>query len=154
AGMNVARLNFSHGTHESHLLHINHLKKAREVAQSPLAIMLDTKGPEIRVGKLPNDALSLKPNTRFKLVSERRFDDEIPIHPFEALSQVSPGLNILFDDGYIISTIVGIESDAVVVEIQNEGILKSGKGINVPGATIALPAMTPKDIADLKFGCE
>ncbi len=154
AGMNVARLNFSHGTHEDHLIHINNLKKAREIAKKPLAIMLDTKGPEIRVGKVPGEALPVIPGMKLKLVSQSRCAHEIPIHPIEALDKVTSGMHILFDDGYINSVVVAVSPEAITVEVQNEGLLKSGKGINVPGATISLPAMTAKDIADLKFGCE
>ena len=107
AGMNVARLNFSHGTHEEHLRTINNLKKAREKKGVPLAIMLDTHGPKIRVGKLPGDALVMKPGQRFKLVEkESGKSDEIPVDPIEIVEAVSIGMKILFDDGYIISEVV------------------------------------------------
>lgn len=154
AGMNVARLNFSHGTHEEHKKNIDLLKQARAAAKRPLAIMLDTKGPELRVGKIPGDAISLKAGDRLKLVKKSERENEMPVHPFEAFSQVSIGMKILFDDGYIISEVMDKKPDAIEVQILNAGTLKSNKGINVPGAIIDLPAMTPQDMLDLRFGCE
>lgn len=154
AGMNVARLNFSHGTHEEHKKTIELLKKAREKTEKPLAIMLDTKGPEIRVGKIPSETLSLKAGDRLKLVAKAEKEGELTVHPFEAFNQVSVGMKVLFDDGYIASEIVSKDLHVLEVEIQNSGILKSNKGINVPGGSIDLPAMTEQDMLDLKFGCE
>ncbi len=155
AGMNVARLNFSHGTHEEHLKTIENLKKIREKLQRPLAIMLDTHGPKIRVGKLPHDAFVVQPKQRFKLVTEEnKKPDEIPISPAEVIDAVHAGMKILFDDGYIISQVVEKRGDEVVIEMQNSGVLKSGKGVNIPGAQIPLPALTEGDIDDIKFGCK
>ncbi|MBX7067524.1 MAG: pyruvate kinase [Parachlamydiales bacterium] len=154
AGMNVARLNFSHGTHEEHLRTINFLKKAREKKEVPLAIMLDTHGPKIRVGKLPGDAIILKPGDRLKLVEEERNrSDEIPVHPIEIVEAVNVGMKLLFDDGYIITEVVEKGNKEAVVEVKNTGVLKSGKGVNIPGAHIPLPALTETDIEDIKFGC-
>lgn len=155
AGMNVARLNFSHGTHEEHLRSIKNLKKAREKMDRPLAIMLDTHGPKIRVGKLPGDAITLQPKQRLKLVEkESGRPDEIPVHPIEIVDAVSIGMKILFDDGYIISQVIEKGEKEATIEIQNAGVLKSGKGVNIPGAHIPLPALTPGDVEDLIFGCK
>lgn len=155
AGMNVARLNFSHGTHEEHEKTISFLKKAREERGVPLAVMLDTHGPKIRVGKVPAGAIPLKPGERLTLVEEgKEREGEIPIHPIEVVEAVSLGMKILFDDGYIIAEVVAAGSKKIVVEIKNTGTLKSGKGINIPGAQIPLPALTEGDIDDIQFGCE
>jgi pyruvate kinase len=155
AGMNVARLNFSHGTLEEHLLTINRLKKARETTNSPLAIMLDTKGPEIRIGKIPSNELQLSPKMILKLRAEATQDKlSISVHPFEALETVTAGMTVLFDDGYIISKAIKVNPNEIDVEIQNDGVLKSGKKINIPEAHLKLPAMTEDDIRDLRFGCE
>lgn len=155
AGMNVARLNFSHGTHEEHHRTITFLKKAREELKLPIAIMLDTHGPKIRVGKLPNDAITLKPKERLKLVeAENGRSDEIPIHPIEVLDALNVGMKILFDDGYIITQVVEKGEKEAVIEILNPGVLKSGKGVNIPGAHIPLPALTSGDVDDLRFGCK
>lgn len=155
AGMNVARLNFSHGTYEEHAQNIARLKKAREKAQKPLAILLDMKGPKIRVGKVNNDALPLQPKQRLRLVEKGAGHlDSVPFHPIEVLEAVHPGMKILFDDGYIIGHVVEVGEKEAIVEIENSGVLKSGKGINLPGAILPLPAMTPQDFEDLKFGCK
>ncbi len=155
AGMNVARLNFSHGSHKEHLQVINHLKKARKEKNIPLAIMLDTHGPKIRVGRLPSGQITLEPGQRVKLVvKESEKLDEIPIHPIEVVDAMLPGMNILFDDGYIVSKVIEKTDKSAVVEIQNSGVLKSGKGVNIPGAQIPLPALTETDIEDIKFGCK
>lgn len=157
SGMSVARLNFSHGTLEEHTRSVANLKRARETLGLPLAIMIDVKGPEIRVGKVFGDALSVEPKQRFKLVpitDKAPAPDEIPMRPIEALEAIQPGMKILFDDGYIISEVVEVRPQSAVIEIQNVGTLKSGKGINMPSAHLALPAMTPKDLVDLKFGCD
>ncbi len=143
AGMNVARLNFSHGTHEEHAKTIQFLKKARKEKNIPLAIMLDTHGPKIRVGKLPSDSMTVSPGQRLNLI------DDIPIHPPEVLEVLKVGTKVLFDDGYIISRVVAKNE----VEIQNAGILKTGKGVNIPGVIVPLPALTEGDIDDIRFGC-
>lgn len=155
AGMSVARLNCSHGTEAEHTQNINNLKKAREKTQKPLAIMLDTKGPEIRVGKVPNDAMPLQPKQQVRLVAKDQGKaGEIPIHPAEVFASMEVGLKVLFDDGYIQSEVIEKGSDYAVIEIQNPGVLKSGKGVNMPSAQLHLPAMTPKDVSDLRFGCK
>lgn len=157
AGMNVARLNFSHGSPEEHRRNIANLKKARGALKQPMAIMIDIKGPEIRVGKVSGDALTIKPKQRFKLVPmsvSAAAPDEIPMRPIEAFQALKQDMLVLFDDGNIISTVVDVKEDSAVIEMQNGGVLKSGKGINMPGARLDLPAVTEKDIADLKFACE
>lgn len=144
AGMNVARLNFSHGTHEDHLKQIQVLKKARQALNQPVAIMLDMHGPKIRIGNLPNGSISFKAKQRFIL------GKDIPIEAIEIFEGLKKGAKILFDDGYIISTVV----DQLTIEMENDGVLKSAKGVSIPGAHISLPAVTPGDIEDLKFGCK
>lgn len=156
AGMNVARLNFSHGTHEEHRKVIENLKKAREEKKVPLAIMLDTKGPEIRVGKLQNDVIELKPKQKILVVKEtvEGNNQRFSITPAIALNFLEPGHQMLFDDGYIISKVIECKKEGVWIEIQNAGLLKSHKGVNLPGANVDLPAMTQQDVADIIFGCQ
>ncbi|OGN64965.1 MAG: pyruvate kinase, partial [Chlamydiae bacterium RIFCSPLOWO2_01_FULL_28_7] len=154
-GMNVARINFSHGTHEEHFKTIQNIKEAREKTNIPISIMLDTKGPEIRVGELKNDVLELKTKQKVKLIrGEAKNDDEIPINPFEVLKILKPSQKILFDDGYISAKVIEKDDDYILIEIQNNGILKSKKSINIPNVQLSLPAVTEQDIKDLKFGCE
>lgn len=156
AGMNVARLNFSHGTHEEHLLVINHLKNARRELGMPLAIMLDTKGPEIRIGKLHEGEIALQKGDRLTLIEvgkEPAGPLQIPILPGNILKLIPIGTQVLFDDGYISSHVISIDSNGVMVEIDNQGLLLSGKGVNIPNVDLHLPAVTEKDISDIRFGC-
>ncbi|HRW58790.1 MAG TPA: pyruvate kinase [Chlamydiales bacterium] len=154
-GMNVARINFSHSDHEHHRRVISDLKRARKERNKPLAILLDTKGPEIRVGVLSQGTIELKSGERFSLVDKLTGkNNEIPINPFNALKNVSVGNRILFDDGYIITETVEVLKDRIIVEVKNSGILKSRKGVNVPGVSICLPPMTDQDREDLLFGLE
>ncbi len=154
AGMNVARINCSHGTHQEHLEIINNVKEARKILKSPLAIMLDTKGPEIRLGILKNNQLEVKPKQKLKLVAnDAKADDEVPINPFKVLDVVKPSQKILFDDGYIISKVLEKKDDHILVEVQNSGILKNQKSVNIPNVKLPLEAVTKQDIEDLKFGC-
>lgn len=154
AGMNVARINFSHGTQQEHEEVIQRLKKARSLKKVPLSIMLDTKGPEVRVGILPDEGVSFASGQRLKLVRhERKADDEISIQPSIALDVLKIGNVILFDDGYIISKVVEVNPSFISIEMQNEGTLKSQKGVNIPDVDLPLPAMTEQDISDIRFGC-
>ena len=154
AGMDVARINFSHGTHEEHLQTIEKLKKVRKSSDKPVAILLDTKGPEIRIGKIKNDAIEVKPGQKLKLTKKFTGKEyEIPIHPYEVLESVAPQMRILFDDGYIITEVIekGLE---IIVEVKNAGVICSEKGVNIPDAHLNLPAMTKEDIKDIQFGCQ
>ena len=156
AGMNVARLNFSHGTHDEHLKAIENLKEARKRLKKPLAIMLDTKGPEIRVGSIKNNELMLQPGQKWLLVKENVEGDEqkVTINPGFVLDVVTKGTRILFDDGYILSEVVEVTPEGLVVEISNGGVIKSRKGVNIPNISLNLPAITETDIADIRFGCK
>lgn len=156
AGMSVARLNFSHGTHIEHLTVINHLKEARKKLQKPLAIMLDTKGPEIRIGKIKGGEVLLQAGQKWHLVKESIEGDEesVSISPGFILGETQIGEKILFDDGYIESNVVEKTERGVIVKINNSGVIKSGKGVNIPYARLSLPAMTEIDMVDIRFGCE
>lgn len=155
AGMNVARLNFSHGTHEEHLQVINILKEARKTRNQPLAIMLDTKGPEIRLGKVKDSQMKLTPGHRWLLVKDVVEGDEqrVNITPAFVLDHLTEGMRILFDDGYISSKVIESSPEGVLIEIENGGVIRSGKGINIPGSSLDLPAVTEKDVEDIRFGC-
>jgi pyruvate kinase len=156
AGMNVARLNFSHGTHKDHLKVIGHLKKARKSRKIPLAIMLDTKGPEIRLGKMKKQEIKVKAGQKVLLVKEPILGDEKrwQITPKEVFPTLKVGTIVLFDDGYISSKVVEKKKEGVVVQIENDGVLKSFKGVNIPGTSPDIPAMTDQDIKDIIFGCK
>lgn len=156
AGMNIARLNFSHGTHEEHLKVINTLKAVRKELKVPLAIMLDTKGPEIRVRKFKDGEVKLTAGHRWLLVKEdvEGDTDKVSINPPFILDRLKLGQRVLFDDGYISSKVIEITPEGVVVEIENQGTLRSGKGVNVPNSSLDLPAFTEKDVEDIRFGCK
>lgn len=152
AGMNVARINLSHGTQEEHLRVINNLKKAREDLNRSLAIMLDTKGPEVRVEKVINDQLELKSKDHIKLVKKISKNDEIQISPFSIVKFLKPNMEVLFDDGYIVAKVISNDEECIL-QVKNAGVLKSNKRVSVPECSLNLPAMTEKDIEDIKFGC-
>lgn len=156
AGMNVARLNFSHGTQEEHLLSIKYLKEARERLKQPLAIMLDTKGPEIRLGKFKDGQALLKNGQSFHLLKEEVLGDETQatLTPGNILEQLTPGTRVLFDDGYISSHVIEKTDKGVLVEIDHGGVIRCRKGVNIPNAHLDLPAVTEKDISDIQFGCK
>ncbi|MFZ0565763.1 MAG: pyruvate kinase [Chlamydiales bacterium] len=156
AGMNVARINFSHGTHEEHRETINNLKQARERAKIPLAIMLDTKGPEIRLGKLKEEQITLKEGQTLWLVREEieGNEREITLKPSIVFESLKKDMFVLLDDGYIITHVVAVENKGVKVEVDHGGVIRSTRGVNVPTAEIALPAMTEQDVEDIRFGCK
>lgn len=156
SGMDAARLNFSHGTHDEYRELIKNLKIARNQLNKSCAIILDTKGPEIRLGKLQGDEIYLPTLHRWLLVKEpiEGNIERASVTPGFVLENLEVGATVLFNDGYISSTVVDITPEGVLVEITNSGALKSGKGVNMPYRDLNLPAVTEKDIEDIKFGCE
>lgn len=154
-GMDVARLNFSHGTHEEHLEVIKRLKEAREEMGVPLAIMLDTKGPEIRIGSIKGGSFVLPNKHRWRLL-RRQVEgdlDAVTVHPFDALTQLPIGARILLSEGYISTRLLEINQDEALVEVEYGGEISSKKGVNLPNIKVNLPAVTEKDVEDLRFGC-
>ena len=156
AGMNVARLNFSHGAHSDHLQRIENLKEARQRLQVPLAIMLDTKGHEIRIGAIKEGQIELKAGQKWLLVKERIEGDalQVSLFPEHVYKQIKEGMRLLFDDGYISAEVQEVRPAGIVVQIGNSGILRSGKGVNIPYVSLELPDITPADIDDIRFGCQ
>lgn len=158
SGMNVCRLNFSHGSHEEHLRKIKNIKAIRRKLNLPVAIMLDTKGPEIRLKTFKNDEkIRLEPNQTFTLTTRDVIgDDSIVSVTYEGLANdVEVGSTILIDDGLVslkVKEIIG--NTDVICTVQNEGIISNKKGVNLPGTKSNLPALTEKDIDDIKFGIE
>ncbi len=156
AGMNVARINFSHGTLDEHKETIDMLKRVRLRMQVPLAIMLDTKGLEIRVGQIAGNEAPLLPGDELWVVREtiEGSPKRISITPPQVLDQVFVGSQILFDNGYISSKVIQTTPEGVLVHIENGGMLKGKKGVNIPNVKLNLPPMTENDERDLAFGCE
>jgi len=155
AGMNVARLNFSHGTHEEHQEAIDLLKEARKRMGTPLAIMIDTKGPEIRLGMVEGEGVRLEQGDKWLLVKESLVGnrERVSINPGHVLEKIPVGSSVLFDNGYVSSKVISNGPEGVLVEISNGGIVKSKKGVNIPYVNLDLPAVTEKDIEDIRFGC-
>ncbi|MDF2520139.1 MAG: pyruvate kinase [Clostridia bacterium] len=155
-GMNVARLNFSHGSHEEHKKRIDTIKKIRQQLNKPVAIMLDTKGPEVRLGSFKGGNAEIKAGDRFILTTEDIAGDNTrcSITYKELPGEVKPGTRILIADGLIELRVVDKTNTDVICEVVNGGALSDRKNVNIPGATSKLPAITEKDISDLKFGIE
>ena len=153
AGMDVARINFSHGSCDDHLKVIEMIQKARKEKNKPIGILLDTKGPEIRIGLVKNDKIEVN-NGDILILTENYTDkeNEISINPFSALKNVEIDDKILFDDGYVITKVIDKKNHQIVIQIENSGILKSRKGVNIPKVPIDLPAMTEHDVKDITFG--
>lgn len=155
AGMDVARLNFSHGDHDEKLEKIEMLKSVRKTLGVPLGIMLDTKGPEIRLGIIDNAPLMLRHDQHWLLVRDAVIGDSerVTINPGYVLDCLFLGATVFFDDGYISSRVVAIHPEGVEVKILNGGIVSSRKGVNIPNVSLNLPAITAADEEDLRFGC-
>jgi pyruvate kinase len=156
AGMDVARLNFSHGSHEEHGERIARIKKIRNELGKYTAILLDTKGPEIRTGDMEGGSVELETGQTFTI----RTDDSLGTKEhcsitYKALPKfVSTGSKILFDDGLIEMTVTGSTDAEIECTVENSGTLGSKKGVNVPGTKTDMPALNEKDKADLLFGIE
>lgn len=156
AGMDGARLNFSHGTYDEHRVVIERLKRARLKKRVALAIILDTKGPEIRLGEIQNGQFSVQTGDRLVLTKKAVLGSKegVQVTPSLVIDALKVGTKVLIDDGYITTQVIEHTQDSVVVKFLNAGVIKTHKGVNVPGVEIALPAMTDRDIEDIKFGVE
>ncbi len=154
-GMDVARLNFSHGTHEEHGRTIEMLKEARRRCSCPLGIMIDTKGPEIRIGTVIEGGVSVWQGSRLTLVREtvEGNAEQLSVRPPIILDFLQVGMTVLIDNGYIQSHVVEVTPKGVVIEFDNSGTILPSKGINIPSIEVPLPTLTDKDIADIEFGC-
>lgn len=156
AGMNVARLNFSHGSHEEHAARIKNIRQACQESGKQVAILLDTKGPEIRTGTLATDAVELVEGKTIVLTTEEVAGTEERVSvTYENLpDDVNVASTILIDDGLIGLNVEEINGREIVCRIKNGGTLKSKKGVNVPGVKIKLPGITAKDALDIEFGIQ
>jgi pyruvate kinase len=154
SGVNIARLNLSHGTHEDHTIVFNRLRIAAEEMHLPICIMLDLQGPKIRIAKLSGDELLLEQGQQVTLTTMTNSINlgEIPVDFAELPRSVHPGGRILLDDGIMELRVDTIEPDRVRTHVIVGGILKSHKGISLPEAHLDISALTDKDIVDLEFG--
>ncbi len=155
-GMNVARLNFSHGSHEEHLVRINRIKRLREELNLPIALLLDTKGPEIRTGNFENNRIQLEEGDRVTVIASSALGNQsmITVTYADIHKDLKPNDRILIDDGLIeleVQEIVDKELHCVVL---NGGPVSNHKSINLPNVETNLPSLTEKDISDIQFGIE
>ena len=154
AGMNAARLNFSHGTHEEQKLKIDLVKELRQELGLPIAIILDTKGPEIRTGQFVEKEVELFEGQKFTLTMEDVLGTNkmCTISYKGLIEDVKPGDKLLIDDGLIGMTIDEVNENNILCTVNNGGMIKDYKSVNVPGVKVRLPAITEKDKADIAFG--
>ncbi|MCF6408750.1 pyruvate kinase [Pseudalkalibacillus salsuginis] len=154
AGMNVARLNFSHGDSDEHGARISNIRQAAEKTGKTVAILLDTKGPEIRTGTLKNGEVELKAGQDLIVSMEEVIGDETKIsvtYP-RLVDDVKVGSKILLDDGLFELEVIKVEDKQLYTRVLNSGTLKNKKGVNVPNVSVNLPGITDKDARDIEFG--
>ncbi len=156
SGMNVARLNFSHGTHKEHKEVIETFRAVRDRLGVPAAIMLDTKGPEIRIGTFKNKKATLENGSNFTLTTKDIEGDStiVSISYKELPSQLKKGNRVLIDDGRIHLEVASVSDDEIECTVINGGEISDRKGVNIPNIHLNYPYMSEKDEADLKFGVE
>ena len=156
AGMNVARLNFSHGNHEEHATRIQRIREASKKTGKIVGILLDTKGPEIRTHQMENDSIDLVTGQKIaiSMMEVLGTKDKFSITYGQLIEDVKEGSIILLDDGLIELRVENIDMENGLIHtlVENAGTLKSKKGVNVPGVSVQLPGITEKDAQDILFG--
>lgn len=159
AGMNVARLNFSHGSHEDHAALIDLIREIADEMGISVTILQDLQGPKLRIGKLPEGKMELKAGDQVTLSSSESFvvdetDKFIPFEIPDLHKALKPSNHILLDDGQIEMEVQSVDGEKIEAVVTLGGVLKSNKGVNLPGANLTFPSFTEKDQEDLKFGLE
>lgn len=156
SGMDVARLNFSHGNHEEHLARLTRLRQIAAEAGSDIAVMMDTKGPEVRLGTFPGGPVTLLDGQNFVLTTDDADCDEKRASvSYKGLpADVKTGDRILIDDGLIALEALSVSAKDIVCKVINGGEISSRKGVNVPGVPLRLPAVSEQDKLDLLFAAE
>lgn len=155
AGMDVARLNFSHGSHDDHARQIATLRALSQEMDTPVTILQDLQGPKIRVGQLPGGEVTLVPGEIVSLVPEADFAGAprtVPLDYEHVAPSAKPGMRVLLDDGLLELEIVEVLGREVRCRVVEGGVLKSRKGVNLPNLTLPLPSLTEKDLQDVEFG--
>ena len=156
AGMNVARLNFSHGTHEQHRENIERIKRVREELGLPIAILLDTKGPEYRIRTFENGKETLAVGETFRFYGEERIGDHsgVSVSYPNLAEELSPGDRILVDNGILVFRVEGFEGRDVVTTVEFGGEIKDRKSMSFPGKVLNQVYLSEQDKADIAFGIE
>lgn len=156
AGMNVARLNFSHGTHEEQLKKIKLVKTINAKLGRHIGVMLDTKGPEIRTGEMENSRVDFVKGDKVRVVRENVVGnhERFHINCDELYDDISVGNKILINDGKLTLTVLEKDSDGFLCEVYNSGPIMTKKGVNVPNVKLSMPFISEKDDSDIRFGCK
>ena len=155
-GMSVARMNFSHGSHEEQKRRLDMVKKLREELGLPVAALLDTKGPEIRIGDVEGGKVELKAGQTFCLTTKEMLGnaEKVSITYKELYRDVCPGNSILIDDGLIGMEVQKIVGEDIICQVKNGGFISNHKGVNVPGVELKMPFVSQKDYEDIVFAAE
>lgn len=155
-GMDVARLNFSHGTHEEHQVRVDRVNKLRKKLGKPIPLMIDTKGPEIRLGKFEKGEVTLKDGDKFILMNADIMGDEskASVSHKELYKSVKIGTRILINDGLVAMEVESIQDKDIYCKVLNGGAISNNKGVNIPETDTHLPAITQQDIEDIKFAAQ
>ena len=156
AGMDCARFNFSHADHEEHYGRLVRLRQIREELDIPIAALLDTKGPEIRIGKFADKKVSLVKGQTFTLTTRQveGTQDIVYINYEHLVKDISVGATILIDDGLVGMTVESLTETDIICTVQNDGAISDNKGVNVPGTKLTMPFISPKDRDDIIFAVE
>lgn len=158
AGMNVARLNFSHGNHEEHKARIDNIRRIAEKTNKTVAILLDTKGPEVRTHDMQNGEVELMKGDSIEIVMNEVLgnSERFSVTYNNLINDISVDDTILLDDGLVELKVLSTDKEraSIKCEIKNNGVLKNKKGVNVPGVSLNLPGLTDKDREDILFGIE
>ena len=154
AGMDVARINFSHGTHDDHAQVIQTLRETAQELNQPVTILQDLSGPKIRTGEIPTGTITLLKGKEFILTTDdiQGTEEMIAVNFPELPQSVEKGSRILLDDGKLELRVRAIKGNQVITEVIQGGLLKPRKGVNLPGASLSLRTLTEKDLHDLTFG--
>lgn len=155
-GMDAARFNFSHGSHDSHKAQLDRLKEVRAELGRPVAAILDTRGPEIRIKSFADGPVRLDTGDGFVLTTREVQGDKtcVSVTYTRLHAELSVGQEILIDDGLVAVRVEQIDGQDIRCRVENGGVLSNNKSINIPGAHIQLPALTPGDESDIRFGVE
>jgi pyruvate kinase len=156
AGMNVIRLNFSHGDFEEHGGRITTIREINEELGTHVGILLDTKGPEIRTHLFENGGVDLKKGELVAISMDEVLGtaEKFSVTHAELINDIKVGSTILLDDGYVELTVVDIKNNEIICRIENNGFVKDRRGVNVPGAILSMPFLSDKDKADIIWGAE
>lgn len=154
AGMNVARLNFSHGSHEDHLKVIQWIRKLSQEMRAPVTVLQDLQGPKIRVGKFKEGKIRIATGEVVTITIDAVLGESglIPSDFPEIVSSVTPGDQILMDDGLLTVVVTEVHERHLLAKVVHGGVLKDRKGMNIPGRTLNVDCLTEKDLKDLEFG--